>query len=333
MSNKKALVTGASGMLGRQMVSTLLKAGIKVRAMVRHTSDLTHLDRQLVEIVFGEAGDLKTIRQSVSGIDWLFHLAGYLSVSAPFGVNDQSPNYEAVNVIFTESLLEAAHQLGISRFVYASSSSVYHIDAPVPTPEEAPLGPTSDYGRSKLKAEELILSYQTLGLDSTIIRPAVIYGPGDRYFTPAALTLARLPILPLVNGGKNLFDLVYSRDVATIMLIACQSEAAIGRIYNAGAGYPVSLFDLATCYHRLTGHGPKLLSVSPEFIRSLSWITRPILKILSPGTEAALTEEGIRLMDMDIQLDITRATEELGYQPAYDLEQGLAEILSQENSR
>ncbi len=137
MSEKKALVTGATGMLGRQMVSVLLKAGIKVRAMVRHTSDLTHLDRKAVEIVLSSAGDLNAIRQSVSGIDWLFHLAGYLTVSAPFGANDQSPNYEAVNVNFTESLMASAHQIGISRFVYASSSSVYHINVPAPTAEEA----------------------------------------------------------------------------------------------------------------------------------------------------------------------------------------------------
>lgn len=322
-----ALVTGASGMLGRHVVDTLLEAGHPVRAFVRESSDLQHLHRPGVELAFGDAQDEQAIRRAAQGASLIFHLAGYLTVSAPFGAGRASPQYQSVNVAFTEGLLAAAQESGARRFLFASSNSVYAPDAPVPTPEDAPLGPISPYGRSKRAAEQRVLAYGEKGLDTTIVRPAVIYGPGDRYFTPTALRLARLPLLPLVHGGRTLFDMVYARDVAELLVQAAQREAAAGRVYNAGPGRETTLRRLVAAYRRLTGRGPLIVPVSPAAARRMSGVGRLLLARLAPGAEAALTPQGLDLMAQDLHLEMGRAREELGYRPRFTLEEGLRETL------
>ncbi len=327
-----ALVTGASGMLGRHTVDVLLETGVAVRAFVRPGSDVAHLRKDGIRLTFGEAGELHAIHQAVQGVDVLFHLAGYLTVSAPFGGSDDSPGdlhrYQTVNVDFTEQLLAAAYEHGLSRFIFASSNSVYARDAPVPTPETAPLEPLSAYGRSKLAAEQRVQAYQQRGLPTAIVRPAVIYGPGDRYFTPTALRLARLPILPLVNGGNTLFDMVHARDVARLSWrVACNDQAA-GRIYNAGPGQPTTLRGLVDVYRDLKGHGPRIITVSLPMARRFGGLGRMLLARVAPGAEAALTPQGLALMSQDLRLDMRRAAEELDYHPRFTLEEGLRETLS-----
>lgn len=326
----RALITGATGLLGRSLTDLLLQEGVSVRALVRPTSDTHHLTAAGVEIVHGDAVDLdeETLARAVRSVDALFHLAGYLTVGAPFGAGDDDPHYHIVNVDFTHRLLSAAHAAGVRRFLFASSSSVYDPDAPVPTPETAPRRPRSPYGRSKLNAEDRVRAYQERGLATTIVRPTVIYGPGDRYFTPTALQLARLPVLPLVDGGRRLFDLVYVRDVAELLWQAARSPVAAGRAYNAGPGTPTTLHHLVRVYRQLTGRGPRIVSVSPAWARRSSALLRPLLARLVPGAGAALTPAGIDLMSRDLHLDMARAARELDFRPRFSLQQGLAATLA-----
>ena len=224
----KALVTGATGLLGRHLVDILIEAGVDVRALVRPNSDTRHLKTLDVALVYGAAGNQGALRTAVKGVDLLFHVAGYLTAESPFGVDSGTdgldwPQYKAINVDFTGNLLAAALDAGVGRFLFVSSSSVYSPDVEVPTPEDALLGPISSYGRSKLLAEEKVRAFQARGLATTIVRPPIIYGPGDRYFTPMALKLARMPLLPVVNGGHNLMDMVCAVDVAQLLWRAAES--------------------------------------------------------------------------------------------------------------
>ncbi len=324
-----ALVTGATGMLGSHLVDVLMEVGIRVRAYVRPTSAADRLKALPVEIVYGDASDTEAIRCAVSGADLVFHAAGYLTASSPFEPGGGSPLYRATHVDFTNTLLAASLAAGVRRFVYVSSNSVYDLDAPVPTGEDAPLQPISAYGRSKLEAEQLVRAWQAQGLDSTIVRPCVIYGPGDRHFLPLALRLARLPVLPLVNGGRNLFDLVYVRDVAELLLRASQTATAIGRAYNAGPGTPTTLRELVAIYRRLTGHGPHIISVSAAALERSAWLSGWFLARFAPQARALFSPTGLALMSRDNHLDMSRAEADLGFRPRFDLERGVAATLAQ----
>ena len=320
-----ALVTGATGLVGSHLVERLLAAGVRVRACVRPSSEMRYLDPLPVEIVRGESADPVVIQQAVAGAQWVFHAAAALNLGSTFAGDATTDEYTATNVDLSAALLAASLAAGVERFVYVSSASVYSLGAPNPITETAPLVPYSPYGRSKLRAEELVRSYQQdQGLATTIVRPALIYGPRDRYFIPTALRLARLPVLPLVNGGRHIVDFVYAGDVAELLWQASQSDAAIGKEYNAGPGVPTSLLDLATVYRQLTGRAPRILPVSSAAARRFAPLARRYLARFAPGVEVLLTPVSLALMDRDIHLDMTRARTELGYTPRVDLKEGLA---------
>jgi nucleoside-diphosphate-sugar epimerase len=315
------LVTGATGFLGGHVVARLLEAGAGVRAYVRSGS---------------AAGNTAAMWQAVAGCDYVFHAAGYLTANAPFATDDPQAGgdpvewtrYRAVNVDFTAALLDAALAAGVGRFLHVSSSSVYALTAPVPTPETAALAPVSAYGRSKLLAEEAVRAAQASGLSTTIARPPVAYGPGDRTFTPLALRLARLPLLPLVNGGRVLMDLVYARDVADLLWCAASHPAADGGVYNAGPGQPTSLADLVDAFRRLTGSGPRIIPVSPGVAGRTAWLSRLLAGPLLPEARAALSPQGLALLSRDLHLSMARAAAELGFEPRYNLTRGLRETLA-----
>ena len=324
----RALVTGATGMLGSHLVDRLLAPGLTVRAYVRPVSDISRLKGRSVEIVFGDADTEEAIRRAVAGADLVFHTAGYLSPDAPFDTEGRSPLYRTVNVDFTASLLAASLEAGVRRFIYTSSNSVYDIEADVPTGEDAPLRPVSAYGRSKLEAEELVRAYQARGLNGTIIRPGVIYGPRDRYFLPAMLRLARLPLLPLIDGGTRLLDMIYVEDVVTLMWEASQAEVAVGKVYNAGPEELTSLRALMDAYRKVTGRGPRIVSVPSGMVKRVAPFLRRLIGPLFPGAAGVLSPVGLKLLTCDLHLDMSRARAELGYRPRFSLEQGLAETLN-----
>ncbi len=328
----KVLVTGATGMLGRHLVDILVEAGVSVRALVRSSSDTSHLNNKGVALVKGDAADGAALRRAVEGMDLIFHLAGYLTASSPFGDSNKTTDkewslYKAINVDFTEALLEASLDAGAGRFVFVSSSAVYSLDAPMPTREDGPLRPFSLYGRSKLMAEEKVRAYQNKGLATTIIRPPITYGPGDRYFTPMALRLVRLPVLPLINGGRNSLDLVFAGDVAELMWQAGCSETGTGQVYNAGPGTHTSIYNLIQSYRRITGKGPVIIPITPATSQRTAWLSRLLIKPFIAEAEAALTPEGLSLMGRDLHLCMSHAAQHLGFYPRFDLEQGLARTL------
>lgn len=325
----QVLVTGATGLLGRHMVDVLDADGASIRVFARPSSDVRPLQSSSrnLDIVRGTVEDGESIRRAVAGVECVVHLAGHLSAAAPFSTNGDSPLYQRINVEFTTNLLSEASAAGVHRFVFASSSSVYDAAVPVPTPEDAPLNPESAYGRSKLAAETRVMAWHERGMATTIVRPALIYGPGDRHFIPLALGLARLPILPLVNGGRTLFDMIYARDVAELMWRAVQANADGCRIYNAGPGEPTTLEDLVAAFRRLTGRGPRIVPVTSAMVRRSRLVARPLVARLAPGAEVTLSPRGIELMSLDLFLDMSRAANELGFRPRFSLEEGLRRTL------
>ncbi len=319
----RALITGATGMIGRHLLERLLAANVSVRAFLRPESDARVLRTLPVEIERGDASDAAALRRAVAGCHLVFHTAGYLHVASAFTVDEDFEVYRIANVEFTERLLAACREVGTERFVFVSSTGVYSIDAAAPISEDAPLEPASAYGRSKLLAEELISEYQRRGLPTTIVRPCITYGRGDRYFLPAALRLARLPLLPLVDGGRGLYDLIHASDVAELMWRACQSDIAVGKVYNAASGAPVPFSEVLEHLGGLTGHRPRILSVSAHMLRHLAGPARWYLAKVAPGTEMILSSVGLRYLSRDVYYDMSQARSDLDFTPQISLPRGL----------
>ncbi len=316
----KALVTGASGMIGGAIVDALLARGHSVRALVRASAKVDPLLLKGVDLVVGDLGDAESLRQAVQGVDAVFHAAAALGFRAGAAVMDD------VNAGGTERLLAASRAAHVGRFVHISSVAVYGPHEP-PIDEATPQRPNDAYGRSKQAAEAAVMRAYAQGLPTVILRPCIVYGPGDRYFLPTLLQLMRLPVVPLPDGGDLLIELVYVTDVADAALLAATRAPAVGQAYNITDGRPTSLRDIIETYGLLTGHGPRIVSLDLDRLVQMSGALREALMPLAPRVAYLLDPERLANLRHDIHYDISKAERELGYAPGIGVYEGLRRAL------
>jgi dihydroflavonol-4-reductase len=215
----KAMVTGANGFIGANVVLALLRENIEVRAFVRKQSDTRALKGRDVELVHGDLRDRASVRTAVRGCDALFHTA------ALYTLWTRTPEeVYATNVAGTETVMKAALEQGIEKIVYTSSESTVASvgDGTVATetgytdPNRAP----GDYKRSKCLAEQLVLKLCQAGLPAVIVNPTTPLGPHDYKPTPTGRIVVdflngRMPAY--VEAGFNFVDV---EDVAAGHLLA-----------------------------------------------------------------------------------------------------------------
>lgn len=316
----KALVTGATGMIGGAVVDALRARGHRIRALVRPSAQVDALLRQGVDVVMGDLGDEASLRQAVQGIDLVFHAAALL------GFRNTAQALDDVNVAGTERLLTASRAAGVQRFIHISSVGVYGPHEP-PIHEDTPQTPNNAYGRSKQRAEEAVWRAHAQGLATIILRPCIVYGPGDRYFTPIFTQLMRLPVLPLPDGGDRLIELVYVSDVAEAAMQAATRSVAIGQAYNITDGRPTTISDLIETYTMLTGQGPRIINVSVERLTQSAGVLRDALAPIAPRVAYVLRPETLANLQHDIHYDLGKAQRELGYSPQVGFYEGLRRTL------
>jgi len=249
----RALVTGATGFIGSHLVEELLRRGFDVRCLVRPTSDTRFLETLGVELVRGDFGDAGSLVPAVSGADHVFHLAAALTAL-------DWETYRAANVGATENLLQAclAANPGLKRFVFVSS-----IGAAGPSEkgrartEDDASAPISDYGRSKLLAEEAVLRYSRR-FPVVIIRPPNVVGPRQREIAEA-INLIRKRIMPVLGTGEPQTSLCYVGDVVEALILAAGHPAAAGRTYFLADPRPYSWMEVNHALARALGvRGPFL---------------------------------------------------------------------------
>ncbi len=304
----KALVTGAAGFIGSHLCERLLSDGAEVVGIDCFTdyyprrfkeanlaSFGAHPRFQLIEARIQDA-DLARL---LDGTTHVFHLAAQAGVRSSWG--SQFHHYIEHNIEATQVLLEACVTRRLERFVYASSSSVYGDNAPIPMREDQRVQPVSPYGVTKLAAEHLCHLYHVnLGVPSVSLRYFTVYGPRQRpdmgfhRFLRAAL--ASHPIQLYGDGGQTR-DFTFVKDTVAAT-VSAGIRGTPGRVYNVGGGSRVSITEVLALIARLVG-------------RSLD-----------------VRQEGTQKGDMrDTYADTSLASRELAYAPSVRLEDGLAEEL------
>jgi UDP-glucose 4-epimerase len=259
----RVLVTGGAGFIGSHLVEGLLTRGHSVRVLDNYSTgrreNLSHWMGD-IEIMDGDLRDEEQINKAVSGMDWVFHLAAFISV--PESLIDPGTCY-SVNVTGTVNLLEAAHRFGVQKVVLASSTAVYGNPADFPTTEDSLLQPLSPYAVSKQVNEIYARLYtQAFNLPVVPLRFFNVYGPRQPPDSPYA---AVIPIFVdlLVSGrpitiygdGNQSRDFIYVKDVVEANLKAAQMETA-GEPINICSGHETTLLDLLEELSEMTPHPP-----------------------------------------------------------------------------
>lgn len=314
-------------MLGYAVVERLREEGVQVRALVRSTSDTRHLPAD-VEITTIDTADAQALALVARGCSCVFHAAGHLTISSPFEANGEVDQYRPASIDLTSALLTAALGAGVSRFLYVSSVAVYTPEFRAPITEDSPIGPTSAYGRSKVEAERIVRSFSQAGLNTTVVRPCIAFGPYDRHLLPALEELLDLPLLPLPDGGRHLLDFVYAPDVANLLWLASQQPSAVGQVYNAASGRPLRLRDSMAEFWRQSGRALRTWSVPARWMRHTLPLVRWYLEKRAPHFKTVFTRAGLKYMAQDVSFDISKAQTQLGYRPNVEFADALARTLA-----
>lgn len=200
-SNHNVLVTGASGVLGSGVAQALRDAGANVTVLQRSASGLDG-----VREIRGSVTDPVAAQQAVAGMDSVVHIAAKVSVSGPLA------EYEHVNVEGTRILLAAAQNASVSRWVHISSPSVAHSGASIIGAGADPADPDAargNYASTKATGELLALAANSPDFRVLVLRPHLMWGPGDTQLTERIIDRARKNRLPLLNGGAALVDTLF----------------------------------------------------------------------------------------------------------------------------
>lgn len=215
-----ALVTGATGFVGRHLVNALVQAGDTVTALVRSPEKGKELGRREVRLAPGHLGSMEALRSAVHGQDVVYHVAGLVAARNEAG-------FLAVNRDGTLRLLEAAADAGRPRIVLVSSLAA---GGPVGRgtrrsgDEEA--APVTAYGRSKLAGEREV---RRAGLPWIIVRPPAVYGPFDTEML-RVFRAVKLGVVPVFGDGAQELSLVYGPDLGRALAAAGRTEAAEGKL-------------------------------------------------------------------------------------------------------
>jgi len=237
------LVTGATGFTGSVLTRKLCERGVKVRAIARGSSNRETLAGLPVEWIEGEVYDPATVERAVEGVEIIFHVAAAYRQS---GLTDDI--YRKVHVDSTQRLAAAAlKQPGFKRFVHVSTVGVHgHIENP-PADETHSFGPGDIYQQTKAEAELWLRDFAPKhGLPFTVIRPAAIYGPGDRRLLKI-FKMATWPVFPVMGKPRGqVYHLVHVEDLTEMFILASIHPAAAGEVFIGGDPAAMALADIAT---------------------------------------------------------------------------------------
>jgi dihydroflavonol-4-reductase len=250
-----AFVTGATGLLGNNLVRLLAERGVRTKALVRSRAKAAQQFPGLsVEIVEGDMTDVSGFREALRGVDVLFHTAAYFRDSYKGGGKHWDMLYHA-NVHGTEVLLAAAYDAGVRRVVHTSSGGV--LDGPSGSLIDETMArqeaDANDYFRSKIVSDRSVLDFANRHPDMhvTLVLPGFMFGPGDIGPTASGqlvLDFVRRKLPGIVPGS---FSVVDARDVAACMITAAERGRS-GEKYLC-AGRHMTMPDLLADLERVSG--------------------------------------------------------------------------------
>lgn len=346
----KALVTGATGFIGAHLVRTLAERGETVTCLVRPSSMIAPLEALGVRLHVGEVTDPESMREAVAGQDVVYHLAGR---TRALGARQfQMINRQGAQIVAEACAAEPTPPVlvSVSSLAVAGPSK-----RNCPWTETDPPAPISHYGRSKW-AGELAVAAVARRVPVTIVRPPIVFGPGDRLGLPLFLSVARYGLQALPSLSPSHFSMIHVADLVTLLIAAAeagqrinprcagwresqnvtepepfgtesQSAPSFSGCYYASGGQDLTLGEFSRMIGRAAGRRRTLLLPVPS---PVTWSVAAVMELVGQ-----LSRRGVSL-NLDKAREATagswicsgkRAAVELGFKPVAPLEQRVWETV------
>ena len=257
----RILITGGTGFIGQALVRHLAEAGHHVRLLIRPSRDTPNLPRGLpVEVTVSTLGDTRGLRAAMVGIDTVYHLAGGEWAGAYASLLE-------IDIRGTQFVVEAASDAQVDRLFYIS-----HLGS-----DRASAYPVF---KAKAIAEDYI---RRSGIDYTIMRTAIVFGPNDSFTTGVAQLLSFLPYAFVVPGdGQSLLQPLWVEDLATCMTWALDDSGTRNQMYELGGPEYMSFNQVVLTVMDALGLQRRLFHIRPPYLRGVTvfletfWPSSPV---------------------------------------------------------
>jgi nucleoside-diphosphate-sugar epimerase len=317
----RVLVTGATGFLGQNLVRLLLASGETVRILARSQLNAEPLVNEGAELVMGDITDGRGLQVALKDIEVVFHLAGKLFIP---GVPKE--DYYHVHVEGTRRLLASSQEQGrLKRFIHISTTGVLGVTGDNPVDENAPCSPTNAYEDSKWKAELLVSDAIQKGFPAVIVRPGLVYGPGDLHLLGFFRTIQRRQFRPI--GKKPVWlHPVFINDMSEALICCSNHPQAIGECFHIAGKDPATILELSSVIAIGLGK-PLPAGTIPLEIAQLVAMLGDLLPA-ELKARAPLTKSRLEFLTHSRVYDVTKAERLLGYCARTDLPAGIEQTIA-----
>ncbi|MDR4507240.1 MAG: complex I NDUFA9 subunit family protein [Candidatus Brocadiaceae bacterium] len=211
----KIFLTGSTGFIGKQLLQDLIEKKYHVRCLVRQGSEnkIAHYRNKGIEIVSGDIVDADSLQGKLAGCDVIINLVGIIREFRRKGITFEKLHYQG-----TVNIVAAAQLQGVKRFIQMSALG-------------ANAKGKTHYQQTKFRAEEWI---KESGLDYTIFRPSIVFGPEDKFVNLFAKMLKTQQFVPVIGDGTYQLQPVAVENVSMGFIKAIEQEDAIGKIFEVG---------------------------------------------------------------------------------------------------
>lgn len=308
----KAIITGATGGLGRNLLEFLVLQNWEIIAFGRDEEIGKNLG---VEFYAFDLSDFEQTKKYFQKADVVFHCA---ALSSPWGKYEE---FYKANIEATKNVLKFMELFDIKKIVHVSTPSIYfNFQDQFEIKEEfIPIKFVNNYAKTKYEAEQLVLNSSVF---SVIIRTRAIFGEYDNVLVPRLEKLALKGFLPLIKNKKTIVDVTYVGNVVNALYLASTKDIPSKSIFNITNDEPMEIKEVFSLVMEAVKIKIKFKYISYFVLFSLATILEIISK-LGFTKEPFLTKYGVGVISKSQTLDISKAKEILGYKPIYTIKEGL----------
>jgi len=280
------LVTGATGFVGRNVVSGLVSRGVPVRALARSTRSAAALDGSGADIALGDVTNPRSLADAMQGIESVIHLAAVIR-------EGKGATFLGVNYQGTANVLAAAKAAGVKRLVHAGTIG-------------AASDPAYAYMCSRWMAEEAV---KQSGIPYTILRFSVGFGEGDEFFNVLAAQAKLSPILPVAGSGKAVFQPIAVEDSARCLVEALDKSGLAGKTVELGGPERLTYDQMLDAVSEALGVKTLKLHLPLAMVRPAVWLMERVMP------RPPVTSEQLKMLDHDSVAELDAVRKHFGFEP------------------